>query len=600
MAPKGSLLTLCLAAFATSTYAARVPFELHLTWEEGAPDGNARKMIFMNGQFPGPQLTVDEGDEVEFLVHNHLPFNTSIHFHGIEQMNTPWSDGVPGLTQRPIPPGESFLYRWTATTYGTYWYHSHYDNTMADGLYGPIWIRPKRHTPTPFHLISNDPEDLEAMHRTERDPRLVVLSDWEHLTSEEYFNLQKISGLDIFCVDSILINGKGAVHCPSADELYSYETPYLKGAIDNLNLTDKGCYPNIYKTQGNYSYDESKVPWGVIKGCVPTEGNMEVIEVDASERWASFKFIGAAFMKSLVVSIDEHPMWIYEVDGRYIEPRLVHDFPLFNGERYGAMIKLDKTPKNYTIRVADTNGDQIISGYAILSYKGGQDLGPSKPYINYGGLNVSADVVQLNTTYLPPYPNIKPSRTADQMFNLTMGRIQSSWQWTLQGSQLYDVDANADTPILFDLDARKNLGDKLTLPTKNGTWVDLLLQLGQFPNTTKIQAPHVIHKHSNKAFWIGAGPGFFNWTSVDEAIESNSEYFNLENPIYRDTFVTNGAFGPTWMVLRYQVVNPGPFLIHCHIETHLTAGMGVALLDGVDAWPEVPPEYNIHHVDHMY
>jgi len=41
-------------------------------------------------------------------------------------------------------------------------------------------------------------------------------------------------------VDSILINGKGAVHCPSADEIYSYETDYLKGAIDNKNLTDKG------------------------------------------------------------------------------------------------------------------------------------------------------------------------------------------------------------------------------------------------------------------------------------------------------------------------------------------------------------------------
>lgn len=39
--------------------------------------------------------------------------------------------------------------------------------------------------------------------------------------------------------------------------------------------------------------------------------------MDPREGWASFKFIGATFMKSLVVSIDEHPMWIYEVDGHY-------------------------------------------------------------------------------------------------------------------------------------------------------------------------------------------------------------------------------------------------------------------------------------------
>lgn len=37
------------------------------------------------------------------------------------QYNTPWSDGVPGLSQKPILPGESFTYKWTATQYGTYW-----------------------------------------------------------------------------------------------------------------------------------------------------------------------------------------------------------------------------------------------------------------------------------------------------------------------------------------------------------------------------------------------------------------------------------------------------------------------------------------------
>jgi len=315
--------------------------------------------------------------------------------------------------------------------------------------------------------------------------------------------------------------------------------------------------------------------------------------VDASEGWASFKFISAAFMKSLVVSIDEHPMWIYEVDGRYIEPQLVHSFPIYNGERYSAMIKLDKLPKNYTMRIPDTNVDQIISGFATLSYIGGQDLGPSKPYVNYGGLNVSADVVSLNVNTLPPYPNIKPAKTADIMYNLTMGRFNSSYTWTLDGTDLYDVNANADTPILFDLSARDNLAKNLTLVTLNGTWVDLILQLGIFPNTPSIQAPHVIHKHSNKAFMIGSGDGFFNWTSVNEAIRESPRNFNLENPNYRDTFVTNGPFGPTWMVLRYQVVNPGPFLLHCHIETHLTGGMGVALLDGVDQWPKVPPEYAI-------
>ena len=53
------------------------------------------------------------------------------------------------------------------------------------------------------------------------------------------------------------------------------------------------------------------------------------------------------------------------------------------------------------------------------------------------------------------------------------------------------------------------------------------------------------------------------------------------------------------MALRYQVINPGAFLFHCHIQTHMMGGMAVAMLDGVDAWPTVPSEYSdgngIHH-----
>lgn len=45
------------------------------------------------------------------------------------------------------------------------------------------------------------------------------------------------------------------------------------------------------------------------------------------------------------------------------------------------------------------------------------------------------------------------------------------------------------------------------------------------------------------------------------------------------------------MVLRYEVVNPGAFLFHCHVQTHMAGGMAVAMLDGVDAWPTVPLEY---------
>lgn len=57
------------------------------------------------------------------------------------QINTPWADGVSGLTQWAIKPGDKYRYQWKATTYGTYWYHAHDKDRIMDGLYGGIRIR---------------------------------------------------------------------------------------------------------------------------------------------------------------------------------------------------------------------------------------------------------------------------------------------------------------------------------------------------------------------------------------------------------------------------------------------------------------------------
>lgn len=73
-----------LAFLVTLVHGARVHFDLDLTWKVGAPNGQERQMIFVNGQFPGPPMVLDQGDDVTVTVTNHLPFNTSVHFHGIE------------------------------------------------------------------------------------------------------------------------------------------------------------------------------------------------------------------------------------------------------------------------------------------------------------------------------------------------------------------------------------------------------------------------------------------------------------------------------------------------------------------------------------
>jgi len=94
----------------------------------------------INGQIPAPTLRWREGDTVTLAVTNRLSEPSSIHWHGVR---TPAPmDGVPGLSFRGIPPGETFVYRFPVRQNGTYWYHSHSGFQEQTGVYGPIVIEP--------------------------------------------------------------------------------------------------------------------------------------------------------------------------------------------------------------------------------------------------------------------------------------------------------------------------------------------------------------------------------------------------------------------------------------------------------------------------
>lgn len=87
-----------------------------LSWE--VSPGNVRQAFAYNGTVPGPVIRVNEGDTVRFIVQNDLPESTSLHWHGMDLPND--QDGVPGLTQPEIEPGQSFTYEWKAISTGTH------------------------------------------------------------------------------------------------------------------------------------------------------------------------------------------------------------------------------------------------------------------------------------------------------------------------------------------------------------------------------------------------------------------------------------------------------------------------------------------------
>ena len=102
--------------------------------------GRTFTMYGYNGQYPGPLIHVPQGATITANVTNRLELPTAVHWHGIRLDNR--FDGVPGLTQDPIAPGETFQYRIHFPDAGLYWYHPHHrEDVQQDlGLYGSLRV----------------------------------------------------------------------------------------------------------------------------------------------------------------------------------------------------------------------------------------------------------------------------------------------------------------------------------------------------------------------------------------------------------------------------------------------------------------------------
>ena len=105
-------------------------------------NGNKIRMLAYNGQIPGPILKVKQNSAVYINFTNRLGIQTTIHWHGVRVENK--YDGTPDVTQDPVMPGESFVYKLDFSDEGVYWYHPHFREDMQQelGLYGAIIVEP--------------------------------------------------------------------------------------------------------------------------------------------------------------------------------------------------------------------------------------------------------------------------------------------------------------------------------------------------------------------------------------------------------------------------------------------------------------------------
>lgn len=137
--------------------------------------GKTKRAIAVNGQIPMPTLYFTEGDTAEIYVHNELDEETTLHWHGLFLPNK--EDGVPNLTQMPIKPHSTYLYRFPIIQHGTHWYHSHSGLQEQIGMYGSM-------------ILEKKPEDLAKRKDIEELPTIpIILSEWTDIKPENVHRL---------------------------------------------------------------------------------------------------------------------------------------------------------------------------------------------------------------------------------------------------------------------------------------------------------------------------------------------------------------------------------------------------------------------------
>jgi hypothetical protein len=351
------------------------------------------------------------------------------------------------------------------------------------------------------------------------------------------------------------------------DQLTAFTAPPLKpllAAVDPPQLTAKGCIPpNLPATQGNFTFNIDAIPPEAYEVCTPSTGLMPFIPVDPSKNggWTALTFINTGGFQGLKLTIDNHRMWVYAVDGHYVTPQLVDQIIANNGDRYSVMIQLDQNPGQYTMRVANNGLNQVISGFAVMQYEGASWPASEDPdalaAMNYAGVNLT-QLVPFNDRIASPYPPELVAPSADQTFFFNihkLGQPFGAYEWTLSGQEAFNMTRDDGFPLLF-----QNPSDvpesELILRTNKGQWIDLIVKVAG-----PLAQPHPMHKHSNKAFVLGQGVGPWTWSSVDEASRAlPAGTFNFINPPckFPPTISTNDQWLTTFHRQRWLHFNPSP------------------------------------------
>ncbi|GJN07192.1 hypothetical protein PR202_ga25000 [Eleusine coracana subsp. coracana] len=478
----------------------------------------SQNIMTVNGQFPGPSLEVNEGDCLVVKVTNKGPYNVTVHWHGVRQMRTGWSDGPEFVTQCPIRPGQSYTYRFTVQGQeGTLWWHAH-SSWLRATVHGALIIRPRRGVAAyPFVNNHGKPPVREIP---------ILLGEWWNMNPIDVVRAATRTGAAPNISDAITVNGQPG-------DLYKCSSK------DTTTFRVKSGETNL------------------------------------------LRFINAALNTELFVSLVGHTMTVVGADASYTKPYSTSVLMIAPGQTTDVLVTFDQPPGRYYLAARayasaqgvpfDNTTTTAIFDYGASSSSSSSNNSPAMPTLPAcGGPNNTRFTASINNVSF-----VLPS---------TVSILQSHYHGASTG--VFTADFPANPPVTFDYTAQ-NVSRGLWQPEpgtkvyklKYGAAVQLVLQ------GTNIFAAenHPIHIHGYDFYILAEGFGNFD-AATDTA------KFNLDDPPMRNTVAVpvNG-----WAVIRFVADNPGVWLMHCHLDVHITWGLAMAFLveDGVGVLQslEAPP-----------
>ncbi len=325
-----------------------------------------------NGGVHGPTIEVVEGDRVRIYVTNNAPAGSSVHWHGLFLPNG--MDGVAGLNQKIIHPGETFKYEFTLRQHGTHMYHAHHDEMtqMALGMIGLFVIHP-RHPKGP---------------RPDRDFAF-MLSEWQIKVGTSRPNPNEMTDFNIFTFNAKSFPGTAPMVAKLGDRVRMRFVNL--GAMDHHPIHLHGYQFRITETDG---------------GQIP----------ESAQQLETSVLVAVGQSRTIEFVADEPGDWAMHCHmTHHVMTQMGDDFPNMIGVKPGNLDeKVRGLLPDYMTMGQDGMGDMAEMGMAVPENStpmvGGQ--GPFD-YITMGGLFTILKVHPDLTSYNDPgwYKN-KPGEVA--------------------------------------------------------------------------------------------------------------------------------------------------------------------------------------------